>query len=218
MIIFSKKNQKISQCFYDHGQCVVDCFDSFEKFFTELFSDTPDKNTLDSLYAAIGGFEASADIQLRRTVDAVGSSFLPATRSRLINLAQSTDKLANKCQSVTKQLILEKAKLPSALHRDIIEIIKITKGQLELLYKAVEKVLSDFGGLQKDKTILDDMRAEESRVDRIENMLHARLFELDLPLVEKIYYRGFLEHICDLSDTIEDIADQIQIMLIEREA
>ena len=49
-------------------------------------------------------------------------------------------------------------------------------------------------------------------------MLHTRVFELDLSLCEKIYYRDLIEDICDLSDTIEDIADQIQIMLIEREA
>lgn len=44
------------------------------------------------------------------------------------------------------------------------------------------------------------------------------MFDLDISLCEKIYYRDLIEDICDLSDVIEDIADQIQIMLVEREA
>ena len=218
MLLFSKKNPKISQCFYDHAKNVSSCFDSFEKFFTVLFEEDCDKARIDSILAEIDGFENTADLKLRHTVDAVGGSFLPATRSRLISLAQSTDKIANRCQALVHQIVWENVSIPSELKNDIIEINKITKVQIANLYIAIEKVLNDFSGLQKDRHILDDIRADESRVDRIEKMLHARIFSLELSLCEKIYYRNIIFGISQISDIIEDIADQIQIMLVERDA
>ncbi len=98
------------------------------------------------------------------------------------------------------------------------EIVRITEEQLSLLYTAIDKLLNDFNSLNKDRTILDDIRTEESRVDAIEDMLHKRIFRLDLPLFEKVYYRDVILSICDISDTIEDVADQIQVMLVQREA
>lgn len=218
MLIFSKKNHKVSECFNDHEKNIVACFESFDKFFEALFSDESDKNTIATIRTEVDSFENAADLKLRHTVDSVGGSFLPATRSRLISLAQSTDKIANKCQSLVNQVICENIVLPKEIRKEIVEINKITKEQLILLYTAIDKVLNDFAGLHKDKQILDDIRAEESRVDRLENLLHSRIFELDLSLCEKIYYRNIVLGVCQISDIIEDIADQIQIMLVERDA
>jgi uncharacterized protein Yka (UPF0111/DUF47 family) len=87
---------------------------------------------------------------------------------------------------------------------------------LEILFKVIDKLLNDYKALDKDRKLLDDVRQEESRVDAIEEMLHARIFALDIPLYEKIYYKDLLENICDLSDIIEDVSDQIQEILVER--
>lgn len=218
MLIFSKKNARISKCFYDHHESVALCFEHFERFFKTLFSDNADPNLLESIKVAIDHCESAADEELREAVSVTSESFLPVTRKNLITLVQSTDEIANLCQEVARQIILEKIVLPQPLHRDILDIISITKGQLEMLYVAMDKLLNDFKDIFKDRKILSDIRNEESRVDHIEALLHKRIFELDLTLCEKIYYKDLLETICDISDTIEDIADQIHVMLVEREA
>ena len=217
MLIFSKKNSKISKCFYDHSQNVADCFESLEKFFDILFSENPDRNLLESAKIAVDNCEHAADVELRHTVDAMSGSFLPATRSNLIALAQCLDEVANQTQSIARQIYLEKIMPPKELHHDIKEILSITKEQLQILFSAVDRVVNDFGSFLKDKKILDDVRTEESRVDTIETMLHTRIFELDLPLYEKIYYRDLIEDICQISDIVEDISDRIQVMVVERE-
>ena len=98
----------------------------------------------------------------------------------------------------------------------MLEIIDITRGQLDILYKAVDKLLNNFSDLLKNKKILDDIRREESRVDNIEEMLHERIFEMDLSLTEKIYYRDLVSRIGQISDIIEDLSDRMHIMLIKR--
>lgn len=218
MLIFNNKNPKVAKCFADHHEDVVGCLEKFEEFIKASFAATPDKDKMSSLKTAVDNCENAADGELRHVVDLMSESFLPATRSSLISIVQSTDEVANICQEVTRQIMLEKIALPASLHDDVLEIISITKAQLAILYVAIEKLFNDYKSIFNDRKILDDIRSEESKVDSIEAMLHTRVFELDLSLCEKIYYRDLIEDICDLSDTIEDIADQIQIMLIEREA
>lgn len=218
MLIFNTRNPKVAKCFTDHHEDVVGCLEKFEEFIRESFADAPDKDKMLSLKAAVDSRENAADGALRHVVDLMSDSFLPATRSSLISVVRSTDKVANLCQAITRQILFEQITLPASLDDDILEIIAITKDQLGILYVAIEKLFNDYKSISDDRRILDDIRAEESKVDRIEAVLHTRIFTLDLSLCEKIYYRDLVEDICDLSDVIEDIADQIQIMLVEREA
>jgi predicted phosphate transport protein (TIGR00153 family) len=150
--------------------------------------------------------------------DLLSDSFLPTTRTHMITLVQSTDDVANLCQEIVRHVMLEKIQFPAAIREDLLEIIAITKVQLSILYKAVDLLINDFKTLNDDRKVLDDVRAEESKVDNIQAALHQRIFALDISLAEKVYYRDMMEHICDLSDMIEDISDKIQIMLVEREA
>ena len=218
MLIFSNKNPKISKCFADHSQDVANCYEKFEEFFKILFSENPDKNALQSAKTAVDTFESAADAELRHVVDSMSGAFLPVTRKNLITIVQCTDEVANECQEIVREVWLENIQVPTVIRKDLLDIISITKGQLVILYDAVGKLLNDYKELNDNRKILDDIRAEEHRVDGIEAMLHARIFELDLSLCEKIYYKDLLENVCNISDIIEDISDQIQVMLVEREA
>ncbi|MBQ3126796.1 MAG: DUF47 family protein [Clostridia bacterium] len=217
MFIFSNKSQKAAKCFADHHEDVVGCLEHFEAFIKASFGQA-EREKLVSLKAAVDNCENAADGELRHVVDLMAESFLPATRASLIAVIQSTDTVANTCQEITRRIMLEKISLPVSLHAYILEIIAITKDQLSILYVAIEKLFNDYKSISGNRKLLDDIRTEESKIDRIEAILHDRIFALDLPLYEKVYYRDLIETICDLSDIIEDIADQIQIMLVEREA
>jgi len=217
-MIFGKKDNRVQNCFEDHHHSVAECLEDMQDFFKELFSENCNKHKLESIYVSIDSSESAADKELRHIVDLLSGAFLPMTRSNLIQIVQNTDDIANACQSIARRVLLEKIQLPKELHHDILEIIEITRGQLEILYKAVDKLLNNFGGLLKNKKILDDIRREESRVDNIEEMLHERIFDMDITLTEKIYYRDLVSRIGQISDIIEDLSDRMQIMLVEREA
>ncbi len=217
-MIFGKKDNRVQNCFEDHHHSVAECLEDLQDFFTVLFSEDCNKHKLESIYVSIDSSESAADKELRHIVDLMSGAFLPMTRSNLIAIVQNTDDIANACQSIARRILLEKVEFPKELHHDILEIISITRGQLDILYKAVDKLLNNFGSLLKNKKILDDIRREESRVDNIEEMLHERIFDMDITLTEKIYYRDLVSRIGQISDIIEDLSDRMQIMLVEREA
>ena len=218
MLIFNRRNPKLFEGFSDHRMDVVTCFGRFEEFFRILFSDNPDTDALRSVKTAVDNAEAAADFELRHIVDKLSRSFLPTTRTHMITLMQSTDDVANLCQEIVRHVMREKIEFPEAIRADLLEIIAITKGQLSILYTAIDLLINDFKTLDNNRRVLDDVRAEESRVDHIQSAVHERIFTLDISLTEKIYYRDMMERICELSDMIENISDKIQIMLIEREA
>lgn len=217
MLIFNNKNPKLSKCFTDHQMDVVSCLDHFEEFLKALFAGA-DRHQLQSLKVSVDNCEHAADEELRHVVDLLSDFFLPTTRSNLIAIVQSTDSVANRAQSITRRITIEKARLPECTHADILKIVAITKVQLNILYQSVDMLLNDYKKIFKDRKILDDVRAEESKIDSLEQMLYERVFDMDLPLYEKTYYREFIANICNISDIIEDIADKIQIMLVERES
>ncbi len=217
MLVYSKKNDKISSAFYDHHEKVAEAFENLERFFELLFAENPDKHLLESAKLAIANAEAAADMDIRHVVTVMKDSFLPVTRKNMIALVQSTDSIANRCETISRQIWLEDIVIPEMLRHDILKIMEITKKQLSMLYTAIDMVLNDYKKIAKDRKILHDIREEESKVDNIEELLHERIFDTDITLTEKIYYRDLVEIICDLSDIIEDIADQISVILVERE-
>ena len=218
MLIFNNKNPKLAQCLSNHRTNVSNCFGKFEEFFKILFSDDPDPALLQSVKTVIDNCENAADSELRHFVDMLSDSFLPTTRTNLITLIQSADDVANLCQEIVRHVMLEKIVFPEPIRADLLEVIAVTKTQLCILYKAIDLLINDFKKLNNDRLVLDDVRAKESKVDKIQAHLHGCLFELDITLAEKVYYRDNMEQICKLSDMIENISDKIQIMLIEREA
>lgn len=219
MFIFHNKNTKVFNCLSDHRDDVVNCYGKFEEFFKVLF-DTENKelSVLQSLKVAVDNYEEAADRELRHAVDLMSESFLPSTRTELIALVKSTDEIANQCQEIVRQVLLEKVQIPNIIHADVLDIISITKVQLDILYKAFDKFINDYKDIFKNRMILDDIRSEESKVDNIEQMLYANIFGLDMSLCEKVYHRTLVADICQISDIIEDISDQIQVMLVERES
>ena len=85
-------------------------------------------------------------------------------------------------------------------------------------YKAITKLFTNFGELLKDHSILDEIRSFESMVDKIEHKLNEEVYALDIELAAKMQLAKYVESVCDISDTIENIADKMQIMLITRKA
>lgn len=175
--------------------------------------------TLRELMQAVCDAERNADISLRAMIDSMQEGrYLPSTREDIIAIATRCDKVANKCESVAKNIVFRHFRFPTAYAADIREIMAITVAQFDVLENAIGMLFSKLGALQRDHSILDEIRHMESRVDTIEDKLHEAIFDMDISLAEKLQAEETLDMLCDISDIIEDIADKIQIMLIARKA
>lgn len=204
----------------DQLKHVEGCLTRCECFMQAAVSDTADDAALRALSDEVHKAENDADQALRQMIDALGSSsYLPGTRSELIHVASACDRVANRCEYVARMMVLRQFRFPPDCGKAVLEILRLIRAQFHLLQTTISKLFSDFAALLKDHTVLDEIRGYESRVDEIEKKLFEEIYAKgEQPLSERMLIAGFVEWICDVSDVIENIADQIQIMLITREA
>lgn len=191
----------------------------FECFLGAALTPGTVHETLKALCKEVEASENDADCSLRRMIDSLSTySFLPSTREDLIAIAVSCDKIANKGETIARQMTAQKFVFPAGFEEDIKEILAITRGQFALLEESISRLFSKMSELIQNHEILDRIRAEESKVDVIEYKLNERIFDMDFELAKQVQIAHFVEYICDLSDIIENIADRIQIMLITRKS
>lgn len=214
-----RKNNMVHILIMEQINDVENCLINFESFIRAVCVKNTAHETLKTLSDSVCKAEANADISLRRMIDSfTGGTFLPSTREDLISIATSCDKVANKCESFSRGVVLQRFNFPEEYAEDILRIVSIIHTQFDLLEKSISRLFSDFGGLLKDHAVLDEIRDCETQVDIIEQELYERIFALDIDLAHHVQMSTFLGKICDISDTIENIADKIQIMLVTRKA
>lgn len=211
------KNNDIHTLIMDQLTDVENTLVALEGFMAAATAPGASIEPLRALCKTVREKEHIADVSLRTMIEGLDGPFLPSTRSDLISIATSCDKIANKCEDVAKLMVYERFFFPEACNAPILEVIEVTKKQFELLKSAVSQLFGKFNTLLKNHAILDDIRGLESQVDAIEERVYEQIFETEgLALSQKLQAVNFLDIICDISDIIENIADQIQIMLINR--
>ena len=214
-----KRNDNVQSLILEQVDDVKKTLLAMESFLRAETTPETVPETLRSLMQAVCEAERTADTSLRAMIDSLqGGRYLPSTREDIIAIATSCDKVANKCETVAKNMVFRHFRFPEAYAADIMEIISVTIEQFDVLETAIGKLFAKMGELLKDHSILDEVRRLESSVDTIEDKLHEEIFTLDISLAEKIEAADMLDLLCDVSDIIEDIADKIQIMLIARKA
>lgn len=208
-------HQMITEQIADVEKCML-CLESFVRA-----ACAPDAGaaSLRNLSDQVAAAERAADTSLRRMIDSLGeSAYLPSTREELISIATSCDKIANTCETFSIRVVQQRFRFPVEFTPDILQIIQINHDQFDILETSISNLFSQFGKMLKDHSILDEIRTCESRVDDIERSLYERIFTLDTDLAHQMQILYFVDTLCDISDTIEDIADKIQIMLVTRKA
>ena len=216
--MFKKTGQKIWKLVDEHLGYVFECYCAFEKFMEEFLGGKPASEMHDA-YREISKLEGAADDVRRRLIHAFlkEGSLLPSTRKEILDIVGRMDKIANKCQDIACKLTYENVAIPPTYCPNLLEITRITKEQYLLMKRALKILFDDYEQIIKDESILDDIMAKEYEVDKIEDATTLALYaDESLDLAEKNHYKYFLGHMADISDMLEDIADQIQIIVVLR--
>lgn len=208
-------HQLIMEQISDVEKCMI-CLESFVR--AACAADVGPE-VLKNLSRQVAAAEAAADASRRRMIDSLGeSSYLPSTREELISIAASCDEIANICETFAARVIQQRFQIPPVFAPDMLHIIQISHNQFEILENSISQLFSQFGKMLKDHSILNEIRTCESQVDDIERSLYERIFAMEIDLAHQMQITYFVDLLCDIADTIEDIADKIQIMLVTRKA
>ena len=214
-----RKNSDVHALIVDQIKDVEKCLVAFQCFMRAATTEKSVTSSIVELKNAVCEAEDVADRSLRTMIDSLNEgSYLPSTRQDLINIATSCDKIANKCETVATKIVLYRFAFPPEFAKDFNEIYDITEKQFALLESSIDMLFSKMNALQKDSSILDEIRKLETKIDIIEYRISESIFASETELAAKILFVEIVELLCDISDIIEDIADKIQILLITRKA
>jgi len=217
MIMFSKNNSsKVHTMIMEQIKDVDGCLIAFENFMDAALKPETSLETLRAFSSGVHQMENAADRSLRVMIDSLGGTFLPSSREELISIATSCDKVANKCEHLALMMVYQRFRFPQEFSEDIKGMLAAVRKQFDLLKESISMLFSKFGDLLEDHSILDRIREHESQADAIEDKLYERIFAMDLDLAHQMQISDFVGSVGDIADTIENIADKIQIMLITR--
>ena len=154
---------------------------------------------------------------LRRQVERklYAQTLIPESRGDVLGLLENMDQILNKCEGPMWQFAIEKPEIPAEFHADYNNLVNSAVAAVEQLVMAARAFFRDA------ESVSDHMHKVlfyEKEADKISTRLKMAIFAGELELARKAQLRNFVEHIDDIADTAEDVADRLAIYAIKRSA
>ncbi len=147
---------------------------------------------------------------LRRTIEAslYRYTLMPESRTDIVSLLESTDKLINKYESILGNVYVERPSLGGVDKQELKELISLNVKAVEML---IISSRSFFSNMPAVENTIHKVSFYEKQVDKLAFHLKKKLFESKFDLAVKLQSRAYISSIEFLSDAAEDIADELVI-------
>lgn len=211
-----QKGRRVYELVDMHYDKVVECYNEAMNF-VEMYLCDPCNPELDEQCAKVYLLESTAD-QLRRDLisEFLNGAMLPHTRKEILSIAQMVDNIADKAQDICRLIHLEGVNFHDDIKPKIMEMLRLTGDQLGHLSLSLEQLFSDYEQLVQAGGSIAEISNDEKAIDIIEEALIKNIYSLEIDLAEKNHIRRFISQTAQISDHIEDIADQLTIMVVLR--
>ena len=158
--------------------------------------------------------ESRAD-NLRRAIEnrLYTQTLIPEHRGDVLGLLESTDNVIDNCKETLSQFDVERPFVPEDFKSDYVTLCEITVQGCDALVSAVRAFFKDVKAVQNS---LHKVYFFEKEADRIGNNLKRRVFQSEIELSFKFHLRYFAQHIQNVTDCCEEVADRLGIYTIKR--
>jgi len=208
MLIF-KKEKAVIELIFRHidktAECVQATLDSLRAYIADENSDST------AAVRLVNSLESEADALLREIRDMLYSgAYLPQIRGDIYRLMSAIDGVSNKAENCFDHFHYQFPEIPEEYAADMDTILDLTSECFAALQKGLKAY---FGPKDKvEKVRKHGMRVSEfeSRIDKLEREITARIFKAPMDKGEKMHLQICLRKIATISDATEDAADQLQ--------
>ena len=162
----------------------------------------------------VNELESQAD-KLRRDVETqlYAQTLIPESRGDVLGLIENLDSVLNLCEGGLWAFSIEKPDIPAEFHSD-------SRARTEQVVNTVESlVLASRAFFRNIEAVPDHMHKVmfyEKEADKVSTKLKRAIFASDLELAHKAHLRSFAEHLDNIADRSEDVADRLAIYTIKR--
>ena len=162
----------------------------------------------------VNKLESRAD-QLRRAIETqlYAHTLIPESRGDVLGLLETLDSILNTFEGALWSFSIETPDILPHLQADFQALCEIVVLSVESL------VLASRAFFRNIEAVTDHMHKVlfyEKEADKISTKLKRAIFASEIDLSRKAHLRHFVEHIDNVADRAEDVADRLTIYAIKR--
>ena len=201
---------------YHYKSVSIEHLNELQEDFDKI-NDETNLNEITLMARKVSGLESEAD-SIRRNIirELLGGALLPGTRRDIKILIETIDKIPNKSEEIIKQIMLQNIKIDENIKSIVININNKTKEQFDLLKSLIDKVFLDLNksfDLHEEIEVIEKI---ESEIDDLEEDAIRILFSSNHELAYKNQVKTIISDFAEISDIIEDISDNIEMIIVMR--
>ncbi len=174
-----------------------------------------DRQPFADLLEEINALENRLD-GIRRDIEMeiYGRRLLPDTRDDVLDLLENIDKIPDCVQSVTRNLKLQNAEIPSLLKGDLRQLSDHIVEAIQILIKTTYAFLNKPAEV---RALVSQLSRVEHEADLVEQRVIALVFDApDRELAHKMQLQGLIERVGSICDLAEDVGDRLMIASLKR--
>jgi len=162
----------------------------------------------------VNKMESDAD-NLRRAIETklYAQTLIPESRGDVLGLIENLDQLLNRFESSLWAFAIEKPDIPDEFNADFDTLT-------DLVVQAVEALMLASRAFFRNIDEVGDHNHKvmffEKEADKVSTKLKKAIFGSDLSLSHKRHLRYFVDHIDNVANWAEDVADRLAIYSIKR--
>lgn len=212
MVLGRKKETRVKELIAEHLEKVKECLGSMHKTMEIYLEGKIEEAKILSYKTHV--IESEADQKRRDIIHLLyEGAFLPIHRQGLIRFVDLQDKIADKAESCCDFTLCQRPEIPPEFKKNLLELVEHSIATFSPMKEAVANLFDDFS-IVRAKVV--DMNRLESEVDVYEWEIAHQIFMSKLPLAQKMHLGEFIWHITEISDIIEDSADCLEILVIQK--
>lgn len=176
-------------------------------------NDGPTPEFEEKLYH-VNSLENNADT-MRRSIEIklYSQTLIPESRGDVLGLLETIDSVFNMMEGALWAFSIETPEVPTEFRRDFIELTDRVVLSVDELVKGARAF---FRNIQAVPDHNHKVMFYEKEADKLSSKMKRAIFGSSLPLANKMHLRSFVEHIDNIADQAEDVADRLAIYTIKR--
>ena len=162
----------------------------------------------------VNKMESEAD-HLRRAIETklYAQTLIPESRGDVLGLIENLDHLLNLFEGALWAFFIEKPEIPDEYHVNYETLTDIAVESVEALVLASRAFFRNIEAVSDHN---HKVMFYEKEADKVSTKLKQAIFNSELDLSRKAQLRNFVEHIDNIPDWAEDVADRLAIYAIKR--
>lgn len=212
--MFYRKEKEVNKLIVKHLEMVDTCLTTALKTVEEYLNDNIEEAKV--LAIKVDKCETDTDCVRREIIGKLYSgAYLPSLRSDILHLVEHLDKIADGAEACCDFFLDQRPEVPKEMRQIFLKIMQHSISSFIPLKEAISSFFTNKFDIETIREKAKEVGEIESAVDKVEWDVTRDIFKTELDYGHKIHLKMCVESMVEVSDRVEDTADELEIIIIK---